>query len=268
MKTNSLLLFLIFTFIIEKTINQTAIQYNKYEVMEEGDYLTSTLKSISSRITYLAYCNNTKCYSDSNKPQGTYLDITQGKFEYCYAVCGSCSAMGNSSIHNCDTCKDSSYIKQPLNPKNCVKKCSSNSYWYLDENNIYKCTSGYSCPSNRAILITESSSAVEPNQCVEDCKENGSCVLCRTKTLYEFNKTCVENCPLNTLAILGDHQCVDDDNCKFENYTSNIPLSNLATSIDAIALNYSKMYSNIEKQVTMIKGNSNEYTVVLFELEE
>ena len=197
--------------------------------------ITSATNCISCSPNF--YCligDSTLCYSEANNPSRTYLDKTQGKFEYCYGVCGSCSAMGNSSIHNCDTCKDATYTKQPLNQKNCVKKCMVNSYWYLDENNIYKCTSGYACPPSRSILIKDGNANLEANQCVEDCRENGSCVLCREKTLYEYNKTCVENCPSNTLAVLGEHRCVDDDSCKFENYTSKIELSNLPNSIDEV----------------------------------
>lgn len=241
---------------------------NKLEKCDDSCYRCVTLRDnciACSNNYYYSSDNNSNCYNDSTKPIGTYFSNDTNKYERCYETCATCTKEGNPLTHNCDSCI-TSRIPNPIKKNNCIVKCSAN-YWYLSDDLVFTCTSGYRCPSSRPILIDE----VDPiygQQCVENCKDIGTCLLCRSKSLYLYNNKCVENCPTNTTAILGEHVCIEKDNCRTEKYSSDISLSQLSDNIDSIALNYSKMYLNTDKQVVIINDNDDKYKLMIFKLEE
>ena len=62
--------------------------------------------------------------------------------------------------------------------------------------------------------------------------------------------------------------CVDDDICKYEEYTSTIKLNELSNNINSIGQNYSIQYAHTEKQVVVINNPDGDYKTIIFELEE
>ena len=57
MRINTIIIFLIAVFLFDNKTNEETFTYDKYEVMETGNFLTAAIDSLSSRTTYLAYCN-------------------------------------------------------------------------------------------------------------------------------------------------------------------------------------------------------------------
>lgn len=199
----------------------------------------------------------------NNKPSNTYLDLLSGAYLKCYFLCEEC--LGGYSIyqHNCTSCKTSLAIQHPLIPTNCVIPCPTGSYWYLDDNMIYKCLSNPFCPESRPILENNN------NQCVENCKHTGTCVYCRNNIVYEYNNKCISQCPSKTFPSLADRKCVvENSNCQFETYESNILLENLANSINDTAKNYSIQYQHTERQVVLINGTDGKYKTIIYEHDE
>ena len=57
MRINIIIIFLIAVFLFDNKTNEETFTYDKYEVMDTGNFLTAAIDSLSSRTTYLAYCN-------------------------------------------------------------------------------------------------------------------------------------------------------------------------------------------------------------------
>ena len=115
------------------------------------------------------------CYSE---PEGYYLDKNDNFYKKCYSTCKTCHEKGNNTDHKCDECKSSFSFK--FN-NNCYIKC--NYYFYFDEFNDYYCTKAKRC-SNEYNKLIESK-----GRCVDDCKIDD-------KFRYEFQKICLEECPI------------------------------------------------------------------------
>ena len=228
---------------------------------------------MSESVIKCSTCNNIDEYysiqGDSSQcvqppQQGYYLDLISSSFQRCYHLCEECKGGYSSIEHNCTSCK-TGYRVQPLTEFNCIKECDYTvSYWYLDDNNIYKCTSGLHCPESRPILEWHN------KQCIENCKPSGTCEYCKDENhiLYLYNNECLENCPSKTKASRADRMCVDDDICKYEEYTSNIKLDELSNNMNSIGQNYSIQYAHTEKQVVVINSPDGDYKTIIFELEE
>lgn len=198
-----------------------------------------------------------------NKPSNSYLDPLLGIYIKCYFLCNECSGGYSSYQHNCTSCITSLAIQHPLIPTNCVIPCPTGSYWYLDDDLIYKCISAQACPESRPILEKNN------NQCVENCKQTGSCVYCRNNIVYEYNNECLSQCPSNTSQSLADRKCIIENNiCHLETYESNILLENLGNSINDISRNYSVQYQHTERQVVLINGSDGKYKTIIYELDE
>ena len=105
--------------------------------------------------------------------------------------------VNNKTNHNCDICKNSYIFLNDSEsiPQNCYKKC--NYYYYFDESNKYFCSDSDICPIKFNKLI-------EPKKkCVEDCKNDN-------EYLYEYNNTCLKECPLNTKLYENIKLCLDE----------------------------------------------------------
>lgn len=229
--------------------------------LDEGNHDDNKCTKCDNQNGYYSISDNpSNCVN--TPPPNYYLDTITSSYYKCYHLCNGCVGGYSSTEHNCTDCSSPTSIKQPLKESNCVIPCSAGTYWYLDENFVYQCTSGLHCPESRPIF--------EPNQnqCIESCKHTGTCVYCRDNILYEYNNECIASCPYGTKESLADRYCVDDDVCKYETYSSNITLTDLSNNINNIGLNYSIQYSHTEKQVVLINSENNDYKTIIFELEE
>lgn len=224
-----------------------------------SDSYTNCSKCDNENGYYALFSNVSKCLNTT--PSQHYLEPITKTYEKCYHSCENCDGPSTVLDHNCTSCL-SGFIQQPLKEKNCVTQCQTGTYWYIDDNNVYQCTSGYWCPKERAILEKNN------NQCIESCKPSGTCLYCRTHEVYEYNNQCIDKCPVNTRASYADRYCFDDDNCRYENYKSNITLSELSSNIDLIGYNYSLQYAHTDKQVVVINSPNDDYKTIIFELEE
>ena len=86
------------------------------------------------------------CASDEEKCPICFLDEVDNTYHKCYDSCGSCRKAGNSTNHNCDTCK-SGYYKIYGNGDNCYPSSEiPNNTYYEEECSCYKECS-YRCSS-------------------------------------------------------------------------------------------------------------------------
>ena len=109
-------------------------------------------------------------------------------YEKCYISCKSCSGSGDAENNNCIYCADG-YQPDPQITGNCVKMCQY--YWYIDPStNKFTCTEGASCPRQMQYL------AELNKECVSDCIYAYNF---NTIALYKYKKTCVTQCPDNTM---------------------------------------------------------------------
>ena len=162
-------------------------------IMSSGSVTCSTCNNIDEY--YSIQGDSSQCVQP---PQpGYYLDLISGSLQQCYNLCEECKGGYSSIEHNCTRCK-TGYREQPLKENNCIKECDFTvSYWYLDDNNIYKCTSGLHCPESRPIFEWHN------KQCIENCKPSGTCEYCKDENhiLYLYDNECNENCPSKTKTI-------------------------------------------------------------------
>ena len=126
-------------------------------IMSSGSVTCSTCNNIDEY--YSIQGNSSQCVQP---PQpGYYLDLISGSLQQCYNLCEECKGGYSSIEHNCTRCK-TGYREQPLKENNCIKECDFTvSYWYLDDNNIYKCTSGLHCPESRPIFEWHNNNALK-----------------------------------------------------------------------------------------------------------
>ena len=129
-----------------------------------------------------------KCYKD---PDGYYLE--EEIYKPCYSTCKKCYGFGNDSDHNCKECIDNYELNTDFNKNNCYLKC--NNYFYYDENNKYKCTSGYNCPDNYKLINSS-------KKCINDCSKDETHV-------YEYNNICYDNCPSETYISYNHSLCLN-----------------------------------------------------------
>ena len=61
------------------------------------------------------------CYDSQTKPTN-YILINNEFYQSCYESCGTCTVIGDSKNHQCNTCINSTYDKLN-NDKNCYKIC-------------------------------------------------------------------------------------------------------------------------------------------------
>ena len=150
-------------------------------------------------------------------------------YEKCYISCKSCTTLGTATDNKCIYCADG-YQPDPYISGNCVKECQY--YWYLDTStNKFTCTSGRSCPRQLPYLVELN------NQCVSDCIYAYNF---GTISLYKYKKTCVTQCPDNTMKDNLYYSChsLDDSKDVFNNvqnyisYQSTTPKNLLIYSND------------------------------------
>ena len=91
---------------------------------------------------------SSKCYNQSSIDKNYYLkefsgfnnEIINKEWMLCYSSCDTCLGYGNSSFHNCSSCKEDNYFI--YGTTNCItKKDASEKGFYFDSDNntFYKC---------------------------------------------------------------------------------------------------------------------------------
>ena len=134
-------------------------------------------------------------------PQFYYTNNETRTCGQCYSTCQSCYGKGNAKSHKCNECKEG-LMHHPYYQDNCVDYIDlSQRRWYLDdEYNLYT-TQNLSCIDTRPILVGES------GQCVESCSKYSTCLLCKERTMFEYNKMCVEKCPDDSIEDYNNNKC-------------------------------------------------------------
>ena len=111
-------------------------------------------------------------------------------YKKCYDTCKKCSDQGVGNIleHRCDECKEG-YQFDPLNIGNCVIVCPY--YWYVDSTtNLFTCTTEPKCPEDKP-YFTEINKG-----CYEECS---AVVHSVQRNFYRYKKTCITQCPDNSM---------------------------------------------------------------------
>ena len=130
-------------------------------------------------------------------PENYYIDNNDNIYKECYSTCKKCKKSGNEINNNCKECIDNYiFLNDSLaTSENCYNICDL--YYYFDENNIYICTQ--SCPPQYSKII-------EPKKkCIDDCKKDD-------EYIYEFNNTCLKECPEYNKIYYEEKKCLESCN--------------------------------------------------------
>ena len=131
------------------------------------------------------------CYDSQTKPTN-YILINNEFYQSCYESCGTCTLIGDSKNHQCDTCINSTYDKLN-NDKNCYKICEH--YYYFNEKGEYICLAVDKCPDGYKLIHGK-------KKCIKQCKDDKI-----FNFNYEYNGECYETCTK------GSYQSNDKDIC-------------------------------------------------------
>ena len=224
---------------------------------------TST-NCISCNNNYYPIINTiSPCYNSA--PSKHYLAQVNGNYYYkpCYVSCLTCTGEGNDSENNCiaNSC-DEGYIPQESKNTNCVLNCEK--FYYIDNlTGRFTCYDNDDCPLFYPFLAGK--------QCVVSCQDDDDCNLCKIKTLYEFNKKCVENCPSGYQVSSDNKKCeiiTDESKCNFDKQNIDLDVDKIESKIDDFAENYATKYSNSKNSVTIINNIDSLYSIQIFKNEE
>ena len=134
-------------------------------------------------------------YSNSKKYVDCFTEVPEGyffegnKFKKCYESCKYCTTLGDSADHKCSECK-SNMIQELGN--NCYEICPENQLYYFDEDNNYQCC--IICPVGYNLIS-------QKNKCTKDCRND-------SPYIYQYDNTCLEECPQGYHAPNDDKVCV------------------------------------------------------------
>ena len=147
--------------------------------------------------TYPLFCYENECGQKAREclnqlPLGYYLDLYEKAYKKCFEKCESCYGEGNETNNNCRKCKSNFNFINDLNDNNCYEKCKY--FYYVDEYYKYHCTSNNMCPKQYNKII------LNKTKCTNNCKND-------TTYKYEYNNTCLIECPNETLYNENDKIC-------------------------------------------------------------
>ncbi len=130
-------------------------------------------------------------------PENYYLDNNDNIYKECYYTCKKCNQSGNESYNNCEECYNNYIFLNDFSAtsENCYNICDL--YYYFDENNNYICTQ--SCPAQYSKIIEIK------KKCIDDCKKDD-------EYLYEYNNTCLKECPESTKIYYEKKKCYENCN--------------------------------------------------------
>ena len=151
----------------DSSIKDLCIQCNKNFYPKEND-----LSNIGIYI---------KCYDESIKKEGYYLDTKDYLYKKCYETCEICEQKGNYSVQNCLMCKSTFPTEIKFNNStNCYVNCEF--YFYFENISYYFCTEKNICPNKYNKLIKNK------KQCIDNC-------LMDDIYKFEFRNECYKECP-------------------------------------------------------------------------
>ena len=168
---------------------------------------------------------------------GYYLDTEANVFKTCYSTCETCLVGGDSSNHNCQTCKEN-YFE---NGNNCFLECPEELF-----NFGYKCVSDCMAEQNGYYLELLSKTCVD--KCPTDMKENedlGLCTIERSSVYEDYDcKDIIEIYIEPKIEFyISDNSLIIGKNCYIQVY-----LALDQYEIHKVAKNYmlSKLFLNTE----------------------
>ena len=167
------------------------------EYCDEQDYeYKNECYSKCPQNTYLIFKNERNICVDA-LPDNFYFDNNDNKYKECYSLCEKCHLSGNETNNNCDECLDNyTFLNESfINPQNCFKKCEFN--YYFNESDQYICTQTDICPSQY------NKSVPQKNKCIDNCQLDHL-------YKYEYNDTCLIECPLNRKIYEEEKKCLDE----------------------------------------------------------
>ncbi len=202
------------------------------------------------------YIGNNDLYKSdlclNGRPDGTYID----NFEYntlkdCDVSCKLCE---NSATY-CTECAEG-YIFHPLINNKCVKECTTK-YWYLNDNNDYKCTDDCNEIND---CIRE---YLGGKQCVKECDDT-NCIFCEKNNAYLiYDIYCVFKCPKGYEVDSTGKQCIlktlTENNCNIKLYPSRH--STLIPNLKLFAMEWIEEYihnydSSLTKNVDVLPAHN------------
>ena len=200
--------------------------------------------------------NYVNCYQNIS---GYFLDSNNSIFKPCYNSCKECEIEGNSTNHNCLSCKEDYYIIEKINKYfNCDSNCYHYHYYGSDDGYRY-CTQDHKCPENFKFIP-------DKNKCIKNCSEDDIYKYEFNNTCYEkpknysdyFETTCENDKPFKLInssncvseCILNDilnKNCILDYRNKSNNsnyYNADLILNNILKSLDGISVGVEILNSN------------------------
>ena len=140
------------------------------------------------------------CYKD---PENYYL--VNNEYKQCYESCKYCKEKGTYEQQYCYSCnKNNSFGIISKSFYNCYPNCSS--YYYFDNNDIYKCTKDDKCPDDYSKLIHGD------RKCVKSCNDTKNVKNAK----YEFRGECYELCPTDKSFIGSESDYFCKINCTLD----------------------------------------------------
>ena len=171
-----------------------------------------------------------KCVKKTPCPDGYYL--TPDRFLPCYNLCTTCTAGGDASTHNCETCDETQglvkfkYIPETQSDKkNCLTACDVNDYLLYETNQcVSSCTSPYIYKYDRDVKICyktciSNNMFIKNNEheCLPTCPDG------EYKYISNNGLHCYSSCTYDTgypLVSIDNKHCVsgcDTSNGEFQN---------------------------------------------------
>jgi hypothetical protein len=204
------------------TSNGSKISTNTAYKYDNINY-NSPPSQVSFNITYSIVNSNTNAQSVCTMNLGV-----------CYPTCETCSAIGNSTNHLCNSCS-AGYIFQD---SNCISACPTTvqgvSYYFNSKNNAcnkcldscQECTDGVSCTICKTGYLKVQDYTL--NNCVTSCptgytltnstcftcdfrNSDSSCITCSGSTPYLYQYKCTDSCP-SSLYPNTKNLCIDCTN--------------------------------------------------------
>lgn len=136
-------------------------------------------------VTFLGFSPGTTSQQtfDYTTTYGFYeSSVCTATINFCYVSCGSCNVVGNSSNHQCISCK-TNYFPLADNTSSCHLSSEVITNYYFNTNKFSRCSAD-----------------------CESCISDTQCTKC-TSDNFLLNGICYKNCPANYFANLSNQNC-------------------------------------------------------------
>ena len=214
---------------------------------QKGYYLLNIYTIINQPIDNIYF----DCINENKKPQSFYFDNENKDYRPCFELCLTCDCKGNEFENNCTSCQ-TNYILKPdyTNSKNCVSKCSY--YYYYNNLNQYRCTSGPECNEDYYLFIKEKGKYID--NCMKDDTYQ-----------YQYSGKCLKECPINTNHNENEYLCRDKNlnKCILSINEYNYINDNMTDNeIEKLTKVYAKEFSYIVNHLSLYKNNI--YSIIIY----